>query len=644
MNRSRLAGTLFALVFAWGGGGGGGVARGADDVVIADFEGADYGRWVVTGEAFGKGPATGAIAGQMAVGGFQGKGLVNSFLNGDAAQGTLTSEPFTIERRYINFLIGGGAHPNETCVNLLVEGRPVKIATGRDNEHLDWETWDVSSWKGKSATIEIVDRHTGGWGHINVDQIVQSDRREAEEVSVAELYNESYRPQFHFTAQKNWLNDPNGLVFYKGQYHLFFQHNPGGINWGNMTWGHAVSTDLVRWEQLPDALEPDPMGTMFSGSAVVDWNNTGGFQQGAQQGNEKTLVALYTAAGDTSPESKGQPFTQCLAYSTDAGRTWMKYEKNPILKHIRGQNRDPKVTWNAAGKHWVMALYLDKNDFALFASPDLKTWTHLQDLTIPGCDECPDFFPMPVEGGDGKQVKWVFTAANGKYLVGGFDGKKFTPETEVRQVDFGRNFYAVQTYSDAPDGRRIQVAWMRGGSYPQMPFNQQMGFPNEMKLRKTAEGLRVFLTPVKEIETLHGEAHQWSDVSLKPGDNPLAKVKGDLFHIRAEFELGDAHVIGFKVRGEPVSYTVKDGTLSALGSAPLAPENGRVKLELLVDRTSIETYANEGRVSLTSCFLPKLANKDLEVFAHGGTAKIVSLEVFELKSAWRKAGADRESR
>lgn len=635
MNRSLLAGTLFAVVFAWGGGGG--AARGAEDILIADFEGADYGEWVATGEAFGKGPADGTLAGQMAVSGFQGEGLVNSFFNGDGTQGTLTSPPFTIERRYINFLIGGGAHRNETCVNLLVEGRPVKSSTGRENEHLDWETWDVSPWKGKQATIEIVDRNTGGWGHVNVDQIVQSDTRMAEEVSVAELYNETYRPQFHFTARENWLNDPNGLVFYKGQYHLFFQHNPSGINWGNMTWGHAVSTDLVHWEQLENALLPDPMGTMFSGSAVVDHNNTAGFQKG----DEKALVAFYTAAGGTSPESKGQPFTQCLAYSTDAGRTWTKYEKNPILKEIRGGNRDPKVTWDPASKQWVMALYLDKNDFALFTSSDLKTWAHIQDLTVPGTDECPDFFPTMVEGEDAKEpAKWVFTGANGKYLVGTFDGKQFKPETDVRQVDYGRNFYAVQTYSDAPDGRRIQIAWMRGGSYPQMPFNQQMGFPNEMKLRKTADGLRVFLTPVKEIERLHAKSHQWKDVTLEPGgENPLAGLKGDLFHIRAEFELGDAQVVGFRIRGEPVSYNVKDGTLTALGAAPLAPRDGRIELELLVDRTSIETYANDGRVSLSSCFLPRQANKSVEVFAHGGNARIVALEVHELKSVWTTAAA-----
>ena len=207
---------------------------------------------------------------------------------------------------------------------------------------------------------------------------------------------------------RNWTNDPNGLVFYKGEYHLFFQHNPNGIDWGNMTWGHAVSPDLVHWKQLANAIEPDRLGTIFSGSAVVDWDNTAGFQKG----DEKTIVAIYTAAGGTSDQSKGQPFTQCIAYSNDRGRTWTKYDKNPVLKHIVGGNRDPKVVWHAPTRRWIMALFLDGNEFAFFSSPDLKTWTQLQRMTIPNCAECPDFFEMPVDGKP-ELKKWVWTAANG---------------------------------------------------------------------------------------------------------------------------------------------------------------------------------------------------------------------------------------
>ena len=453
------------------------------------------------------------------------------------------------------------------------------------------------------------------------------------EVTIASpVYHETYRPQFHFTAEKNWINDPNGLVYYKGEYHLFFQHNPKGINWGNMTWGHAVSPDLVHWQQLPNAIEPDGLGTIFSGSAVVDWNNTAGFQSG----DENVIVAIYTAAGGTSPESQGRPFTQCIAYSNDRGRSFTKYDGNPVLKHIVKDNRDPKVIWHGLTKRWIMALFLDGETFALFSSPNLKEWTHLHDLKLPGCGECPDFFPLAVEGQPGK-LKWVFTAANGKYFVGDFDGQKFTPEGDLQQVDFGKNYYAVQTYSDIPesDGRRIQIAWMNGGKYPEMPFNQQMSFPCELRLRKLPGGMRVFRTPVKEIEALHARTHRWRDVILKPGDNPLAGVARELFDIRAEFELREATEVGIKAHGEAITYSAKDKRLNCLAaSAPLEPVDGKVRLQILVDRTSIEVFGNDGRVSLTSCLVPQGPTR-LECFAAGGTARIVSLTAHELRSAWR---------
>ena len=241
------------------------------------------------------------------------------------------------------------------------------------------------------------------------DQNVQSDTRKVEPFKPEPVYHERYRPQFHFTPMKNWTNDPNGLVFYKGEYHLFFQHNPTGINWGNMTWGHAVSPDLVHWKQLDNAIEPDKLGTIFSGSAVVDWDNTAGFQTG----DEKVIACIYTSAGN--------PFTQSIAYSNDRGRTWKKYEKNPVLKHIIGGNRDPKVFWHAPTKKWVMALYLDGDKYALFTSPNLKEWTKLSDVAPSGGSECPDIFQLAVDG-DSKNTKWVFWAGNGNYLIGVFDG------------------------------------------------------------------------------------------------------------------------------------------------------------------------------------------------------------------------------
>jgi sucrose-6-phosphate hydrolase SacC (GH32 family) len=292
-----------------------------------------------------------------------------------------------------------------------------------------------------------------------------------------------------------------------------------------------------------------------------------------------------------------------------------------------------------------MALYLDRDDFAFYASPDLKRWEHLQDLTVPGCSECPDFFPMAVDGGnssDKSDVKWVWTAANNRYLVGSFDSMRFTPEPGgARQVDFGNNYYAVQTYSDVPesDGRRIQIGWMRGGRYPRMPFNQQMAFPRELRLKRTNDGLRLFSTPIREIQLLHGKRREWSDLTLAPGgENPLSALAGEFFDIEAEFEVkpavaGNARTFGLEIRGERVAYSTADRRLTALGSAPLELKDGVLRLRVLVDRTSLETFANDGQAALAGCFLPPANKKHLAVFAEGGSVRIRSLRVTELKPA-----------
>ena len=442
-------------------------------------------------------------------------------------------------------------------------------------------------------------------------------------------YKEAYRPQFHFTPKTNWTNDPNGLIHYKGEFHLFFQHNPFGIDWGNMTWGHAVSPDLVHWKQLPHALHPDELGTIFSGSGVVDWNNTGGFQTG----DEAVLVNFYTSAGSHAPEPV--PFTQSIAYSNDRGRSWTKYEGNPVIGHIVGSNRDPKVVWHEPTQKWVMALYLDKNDYALFGSTNLKEWTRLSDLQIPDT-ECPDIFELPVDGDD-ENTRWVFWGAAGKYYVGDFDGTTFTPEGDAHRADYGANFYAAQTWSDIPasDGRRIQIAWMSGSKPPNMPFNQQMSFPCELTLRTTSEGIRLHREPVAEIETLHAYTHAWSNIALKPGEDLLAGLTGELFDIRAEVALNGASAVGFKIRGEDVRYDVAEKQLTFLErSGPLVPQDGKIRLHVLVDRISIEAFGNNGELSMTSYFLPELDNADIGIYAEGGTATLVSLKVHELKSAW----------
>jgi protein-L-isoaspartate(D-aspartate) O-methyltransferase len=450
------------------------------------------------------------------------------------------------------------------------------------------------------------------------------------------LYNETHRPQFHFTPKKNWTNDPNGLVYYRGEYHLFFQHNPKGIKWGNMTWGHAISPDLVHWEELAPAIEPDELGTIFSGSAVVDWKNTAGFQTG----DENVLVAIYTSAG--AHVSPLKPFTQSIACSNDRGRTWIKYEGNPVLGNIKGSNRDPKVIWHEPTEKWVMALFIDGNDYVLFGSPDLKRWEHLSDIHFPGTSECPDIFELPVDG-DPDDTRWVFWGANGSYLIGTFDGVTFKRESDVLQAELGANGYAAQTYSDIPqeDGRRIQISWMNGGKYPAMPFNQQMSFPVELTLRTFPEGIRVCRQPIMEIECLHDRVQTWEDCPLMAGQNLIPETDCELFDIRAEIEPGDTDVFGLFVRGLDLRYNVNDRTITFLGkTAILEPVDGRIALRLLIDRTSLEVFGNRGKVSMSFCFLPEAADHNLEVYTQGGTANVVSLTVHELRSAFAR-GADR---
>lgn len=454
----------------------------------------------------------------------------------------------------------------------------------------------------------------------------------------AVVYHESGRPQFHFTARRNSLNAPNGLVYYEGEYHMFFQHNPRGNSWGNMTWGHAVSTDLVTWRQLDNAICPDSQGTIYSGSAVVDHDDTAGFQTGP----EPAIVAMYTAAGGTSPESEGQPFTQCLAYSNDRGRTLTKYAGNPVLPHVVGENRDPKAIWFAPGRFWVMALFLDRECFALFTSQDLKQWTRIQTIVLPNSSECPDFFPMAVQGAPDDE-RWIFTAANGHYLVGRFDGRQFTDIAGPFVMDFGANFYGAQTFSDIPasDGRRIQIGWMAGGVYPGMPFNQQMSFPVELTLRDTQEGLRLFRWPVAEIASIGGDARKWRDITVTPGENPLAGIDSDLLDISAEIRCDPPTVFGFRIGDREIRYSAQDRMVSCLGrTARRTGDDPTIALRILADRTSIEIFVDGGRTVFSFCVTPVDPQSPLEFFVEGAPITVVALDVRALRSIWPDANRD----
>ncbi|HAA76764.1 TPA: 2,6-beta-D-fructofuranosidase [Candidatus Latescibacteria bacterium] len=444
-------------------------------------------------------------------------------------------------------------------------------------------------------------------------------------------YSELHRPQFHFSPRENWTNDPNGLVYYEGEYHLFFQHNPTSVKWGNMTWGHAVSTDLLHWTQLDHALEPDELGTIFSGSAVVDWNNTGGFKAG----DLEPLIAFYTSAGHHADPP--QPFTQSIAYSNDRGRSWTKYDGNPVIGHLRASNRDPKVVWHAPTERWILALYYENNDYALFASTNLVDWTHLQDLTLPGVTECPDFFELAVDGKT-DQKKWVYWGADGGYLIGSFDGERFEPETDILKAEFGKNGYAAQTYSDIPeeDGRRIQISWMRGGKYPAMPFNQQMSIPVELRLRTTTDGVRLQRNPIHELEDLYERTESYQNVEITPNRPLIPDSRHNCFDVRVSFEPDGGERFGVIVQGHTIEYCPVEREISCFGRvAHVRPIDKRIDLRLIIDSTSLELFAENGTVVFSCTYLPEACDHPLEFFTNAGSALVASLVISEIRSIWR---------
>jgi len=480
-----------------------------------------------------------------------------------------------------------------------------------------WAFADVGAFTGQQLVIEVSDPEPVSSA---LSKIYQANTP----VEPDSLYLERHRPQFHFSSRRGWNNDPNGLVYYADQYRLYYQHNPYGAKWGNMHWGHAVSPDLVHWQELGDAMYPDHLGTIFTGSGVVDWNNTSELQDGDQS----VVVFVYTSAGD--------PFVQSIAYSNDGGRSLTKYASNPVMGHIVGRNRDPKVVWHEPTEHWVMALYLEANDYALFASPDLKRWTQLCDIQLPGCTECPDLFDLPVDG-DPADTRWVFWGANGTYLLGQFDGATFEQEGDPLRYDWGGDSYAAQTWSDIPeeDGRRIQIAWLRV-DLPDMPFNQQMTFPCELTLRRTAEGIRLFSQPVEEIEGIREQRHSWRALTLQPGDDPLTVAAGDLLDVQVELAQEGVSELVLKIKGVPIVYDADKQQLSCDGRvAPLRLAEGRIRLRVLADRASFEIFGNDGEVALPIGLIPRDWKASLEISCRGGIAMVNVLDVYELRSAWR---------
>jgi sucrose-6-phosphate hydrolase SacC (GH32 family) len=619
----------------------------ADDILLADFEGKDYGDWKATGAAFGTGPARGTLPNQMPVSGYLGEGLVNSFYGGDGTEGTLTSPEFKIGRKRINFLIGGGNHPGQTCMNLLVDGKVVHTATGRDSEHLLWHSWDVADLAGKTARLEIVDRHTGGWGHVLIDHVVQSDqppaipddrdellkKAEASVKAAAEkVKDDPNHPVYHLLPPANWMNDPNGPLFHEGWYHLFYQHNPYGDDWGHMHWGHFRSKDLVHWEHLPIALAPSKNrgeDHVFSGCATV---------------NRKGEVMLfYTSIGGRLPE-------QWAAVPEDKQLLkWKKHPANPILTEQLHDGvkvhewRDPFIFHHedrtylvlggnlngSKGGQAVVNVYRAEND-------ELTRWKYHgvlfqhPDAAVKNI-ECPLFFKL----GD----RWCLVVSpHGPvgWFLGELDGKTMTFKAEKRGVLDHGNYYAPNCMEDAK-GRRLVWGWVNG-------FPAGRGWNGCLTLpRVLTPGPDDLLRqePAPELEKLRGEHTAVGPTALADTSRVLDKVHGDTLEIVAEFAPGDAKACGLKVRrsgdGSRAVVIRWDGReIDVAGSkAPLQLARGEtsVRLHLFLDRSVIEVYAS-GQACITRVVAPQAGDVGVEVFATGGKATLKGLDAWTMKSIW----------
>lgn len=486
---------------------------------------------------------------------------------------------------------------------------------------------------------------------------------------------EPFRPHYHFTPERNWINDPNGLVFFRGEYHLFFQHNPFGDKWGHMSWGHAVSRDLVDWDELPVAL-PEADGVMiFSGSAVVDWRNTSGFGKEGQP----PLVAIYTGH---RPADGRQ--AQCIASSTDRGRTWTRFWGNPVLDLASNNFRDPKVFWHEPTQKWIMVVSkAEERRIQFYSSGDLKQWTRLSEFGPAGATngvwECPDLFPLRVEGHPQRSA-WVLVVNIGsgspaggsgtQYFVGQFDGQHFRTEGPLvgpdgaLWADYGRDCYAAVSWSDIPkaDARRIWLGWMSNWDYaqdvPTAPWRNAMTIPRELSLRETAEGLRLVQKPVHELERLRGHRRIFRGGTIEQANEWIRKagISGDSLEINLELEPARTGQCGARVLKGAEEETIigfdevsrrafvdrsHSGNCSFHQAFPgihhsrVSTHEGRLQLHLFIDACSIECFVNEGEVVFTDLVFPGRASRQLDLFARASEPMVRSLEVWTLKSAFK---------
>lgn len=554
---------------------------------------------------------------------------------------------------------------DDAKINVLVDGNVaetiyVRLAKSKTDYTVPF---DLTPYKGHDVMLDVVIPQSRGSVREAKDDACWRGIVLADTFDTAN--REKYRPAFHHTPRYGWMNDPNGMFYKDGRWHLYYQYNPYGSKWQNMTWGHSVSDDLVNWEHLPEAIRPNGLGSVFSGSCAVDHDNTAGFGSDA-------VIALYTSAGTSQMQS--------LASSTDDGLTFNIYPSNPVLT-LESEARDPKVFWNDSTKEWnmILAHALD-HEMLIFSSPDMKSWT-LQSSFGKGLGaqggvwECPDLFELPVAGTDEK--KWVllcninpdgpFGGSGTQYFVGDFDGKTFKADTDAagdvstKWLDYGKDHYATVTWSDAPDGRRVALGWMSNWQYaadvPTMQFRSANTLPREMGLFRAPDGeVYASSAPSPELEALRGKLAakvKKTTVGRKARSFALPSENGGICEILMDIEASKAKTVNIvfsNSQGEKVvmQYDPAAATLSfdrtqsgitdfsegfpAVTVTPTHEASGRIALRIFVDRSSMEVFGNDGEFVMTNLVFPRTPYTALSVSTEGGNAKVENLRIYSLKS------------
>lgn len=706
---------------------------GAHDILIDDFESGSYSpKWKVEGEAFADAPARGGFKYQQPVSGYSGNFLVNSYFNKDDTTGKLSSAPFKIERPYLDVLVGGGDRRDVAFLRVMVDGAEVGRLTGINNERLEQKSIDLTNYVGKTAVIEIVDNAKGGWGHINIDDIVLTENpkgiikktvleipnakkylnipinndaaervvrvsdssnkrvllsakmrvdfenpqwfysmetldlkgsplrvevlsRASEKVDFkttneywADTYpNELLRPQYHFSAPQGWLNDPNGLVFWKGVWHMYYQLSPFSYHSREKYWGHAISKDLMTWRHLPVGIsakyyESGGNNAIWSGTGFADVKNKSGFFD-----KNGGIILAYTLIG------KGD----YVAHSSDALN--IETLPDPIST---AHGRDPCIFYHEPTKRWVVLRYEvvkpDENEvgakkFVFYFSKDLKTWQRGQELD--DFYECPYMISMPVNGNP-KNKKYLIFDARGECVVGDFDGEKFTRASGERCAKFvAGNAYAGQVFNNAPDGRVINISWVNASAEDfgktGMCFSQIMSLPMDLRLVEKSGKYAIYASLSREVEKIYKKEKSFKNLKCDDvngfGEFPSSvMVEADLDVRNAEefkFQIGAA-VVEFSKQENAYSITALPKEKRPPATRNLHWENRKFKMDeavgsnmnvkIFADRCSLEIFHDNKRV--ISLHMP-FGKDDVLINIQGKGLVVQNLAIREMKKTYSKS-------